>query len=449
MRVTVARWDSTDPMSTAADTAHVTAPRLHAVLAPEHRLLFGSAVPAFAPSPQLIAAVTPAGWDALRYTAEREKAVIALTRLFATLGPAALPERVAPLRALAMVMEFRMHHLRQRLGQSVAALRAAGIPVLLLKGAAVATWYHGSFVARPMLDLDLLVPPDRAREAYDALLATGWAVPAPEDTVALPPGGIHHLPALHDASGVAVNLEVHTDVIPPGHPFAFGAGDVWNAARALSGSAHAGTHTDLEGALVPSPAHMALHACIHLAWQHMLRTGTWRTARDLRVITADPAFRWDDFVMLAHATRAASAAYWTLRLCEGLTALPVPPAVLAALAPAATAALRPVHRRLDDLVERHLLAVLIPGGIDCPSVRLRRLAWELALRPAASGHGNSRPWLVEDDADPVHSAPASGDASLQGTSAAAGRTSPSGPPRWREMARYARAVLRSSHPTAF
>jgi hypothetical protein len=136
--------------------------RLQARLAPEHRLLFGSAQPGFAAPAPLLAAISPAGWGTLRYTAEREKAVIALSRVLAGAERGTVPADAAPLRQLAMVMEFRMHYLRQRLGQSVRALHEAGIPVLLLKGAAVAAWYHRSFAARPMLDLDLLVPAAQA-----------------------------------------------------------------------------------------------------------------------------------------------------------------------------------------------------------------------------------------------------------------------------------------------
>jgi hypothetical protein len=423
--------------------------RLQARLAPEHRLLFGSAVPGFTAPAALLAAITPAGWGTLRYTAEREKAVIALARVLAGAERGSVPADAAPLRQLAMVMEFRMHYLRQRLGQSVRALHEAGIPVLLLKGAAVAAWYHRSFAARPMLDLDLLVPAAQAPQAYDVLCGTGWMVPAAEDTVQLPAGGIHHLPALHDATGVAVNLEVHTDVIPPGHPFAFGASDLWRDARPVDDVLGETLGADLVGARIPSALHMALHACIHLAWQHMLRTGTWRTAGDLRVITADPAFSWSAFVALAHEARAASSCYWALRLVEGLAAVPVPATVLAALEPPPPAGMpRAAVRRMHALVERHLLAILIPGGTDCPSVRLRRLAWEWALRPNTSGHKGSRPWLVEHDVDVPDLAALSQGATLQGADATTATYGMPARARWREFARYARAVFGASRPSA-
>ena len=48
--------------------------------------------------------------------------------------------------------------------RSLAALRAAGVPVIVLKGAAFASTIYPSLADRPMVDVDLLVhPQDRER----------------------------------------------------------------------------------------------------------------------------------------------------------------------------------------------------------------------------------------------------------------------------------------------
>ncbi len=368
-----------------------TEPRLHSALAPEHRVLFASAsTHPWYPRDGL----SEAQWQSLRYTVEREKAAIAVWRMVSKLSAEAMAGEAAALRGLALVMEFRMHHLQQRLVASVAALREARIPCLLLKGAAIATVYHGSFAERPMLDLDLLVPPDKAVRARSVLLNAGWSEPPAEAAVKLAAGGIHHLPALHDASGVEVNLEVHQDLFPPGHPFTMTTADMWGGARALSG--------DLEGAFVPSPVHLAVHACIHLAWSHMLRTGTWRACGDLRAITADQDFDWESFVALAIRCRAATALLLDPPAGVGACRDAGAPRRTGPVGPAGRfPGCRPLmNKRLDAVLERHLLAVLIPGGPDCPSVRIRRIGWSLALRPDLSGHGAARPWRIGDGDDP-------------------------------------------------
>jgi hypothetical protein len=50
----------------------------------------------------------------------------------------------------------------------------AGIPTILLKGAALTQLYYLDPGTRPMDDLDVLVPPERAEEAFHMLAANGW-----------------------------------------------------------------------------------------------------------------------------------------------------------------------------------------------------------------------------------------------------------------------------------
>lgn len=56
---------------------------------------------------------------------------------------------------------------------AVDVLQSAGIDVVVFKGAALAVLEYGSLDVRPMDDLDVLVPEDRAAEALRALLDSG------------------------------------------------------------------------------------------------------------------------------------------------------------------------------------------------------------------------------------------------------------------------------------
>jgi tetratricopeptide (TPR) repeat protein len=58
------------------------------------------------------------------------------------------------------------------------AMAEAGIPVMLMKGAAFAERHYGGWGARPMSDIDFLVPEGRAAEADALLRERGW-VPSP------------------------------------------------------------------------------------------------------------------------------------------------------------------------------------------------------------------------------------------------------------------------------
>ncbi len=324
-------------------------------------------------------------WPRLARLAARENALAVLMRRLDAAAPDVLPPSVrAEWQPLARVAEFRLAWLDERLSQTLAALHAGGIGGVLLKGAALARTVYPSFVQRPMGDLDLLVPASEAARAHALLRAAGWK-PEAADGDGGGYDGHHHLAPLVDARGTGVALELHTALFPDGHPFALSADDI--RAEAVD----AGTR-----GTVPSTRHMALHLCLHFAWSHQAEAGAWRTFRDLHTLA--PTLDWDAFAQAARDSRGASACWWTLRLARAASGLAVPEAVMAALRP-------PVGARTLALLERHFLAQLLPSARACPSVRLRRAAWERAMQPAHAGHGAVRPWMLDRAPAPA-SAPA-------------------------------------------
>jgi hypothetical protein len=71
--------------------------------------------------------------------------------------------------------------LYQELGRVLAALEQAGIPVIVLKGAALAVTVYEDIGIRPMADLDLLVPEERLQRAVQvARQALGYQSDVPE-----------------------------------------------------------------------------------------------------------------------------------------------------------------------------------------------------------------------------------------------------------------------------
>jgi hypothetical protein len=94
------------------------------------------------------------------------------------------------------------------------ALASAGIPSLALKGTALVAAHYPSPGGRHVGDLDLLVAPERAGEALEALRALG-CFPSPDDVGhdgrPLGPGHHpHHLPPLETPGGVS--CELHFDL---------------------------------------------------------------------------------------------------------------------------------------------------------------------------------------------------------------------------------------------
>ncbi len=112
-------------------------------------------------APSLLALVTAHGLDA-----RLDEAVRA--------GRASLPEAECQgLRERSRTRTARALHALHLRGQAVGRLQAAGVPVLVLKGAAFADWLYASPGLRAFEDVDLLVPRSSWREALAALVAGG------------------------------------------------------------------------------------------------------------------------------------------------------------------------------------------------------------------------------------------------------------------------------------
>lgn len=321
----------------------------------------------------------PLDWAKLSWLAETERATPVLWRRLIALG--SLPEEAQPLHRMAMVAEFRMSHLESRLLSALDTLAAAGTEAVLLKGAALALTVYGSFVARPMSDVDLLISREKATRARDALLASGWIAGASD----LAPEfytGHHHLPPLVDAQGTGTSVELHTSLFFEGHPFNFSSDDVRRRAERVQ----------VRGRelLVPSVHDQLLHLCLHFAWSHMMATGAWRAFRDLDALLHTKRIQWREFTQLAQESRGASACYWTFRLARQLAGIAVPEWVEHALAP-------PDPEFALRRLEQHFTYDLLPTENISPSLWLTYQMWQLGLRPRWSGHGRVRPWDRADE----------------------------------------------------
>ena len=321
-------------------------------------------------------------WQRLLQIASDENAIIALRDLVRRSDRSAVPSGVERyLAVLALDREFRMRQLQDRLERSIAALNAAGIEVLLLKGGALAYTVYGSFSARPMRDIDILVRPEHASAARALMLELDWAAD-PEVPGDRSYGTHHHLPPLRDLGASGLRMEIHRALLPEGHPFGFSDEEIWREARQVK--------VGRSNALAMHPTHHAVHVAIHFAWSHMFKLGAWHAFRDLSSLDATGQLDWDDFVGTARRWSAGSCCYWTLSLARSLAGVTLPESVLAAL-----------RSRLPDLGERALLRHfshgLAQGRLSCPSVRLDQALWGLAIQPRQHGHGRVRPWSVSQD----------------------------------------------------
>lgn len=355
-------------------------------LAPEEELLLLTA--AVSPRETAMRRLVSEGihWDTFATLVQDANAAPIVVRQLARLDAATTDAGQERLRRLGMLSVMRMLQLEQLLHQTIDALAGRGIEVMLLKGAALASTAYPSFADRPMSDLDLLIrPPDQSEAAWTWLQTRGWTWPS-ERWERARYTTLHHLPPLIQrppagGAGEEFRLEVHSDLLPGGHPFRLSADEVWTQAQRVSRGDRV--------VLVPHALHRLWHVCVHFAWSHGMRWGAWRSLRDVGTILAGADVAWMPFVELARESRAETCCYWTLRLARRLTEAPVPDDVLDALRP-------PRPEVILDRLERHYVLNFFSSEAGCPSVLLSNLLWEAGILPRWSGHGAARPWQVDE-----------------------------------------------------
>jgi len=325
----------------------------------------------------------PLDWECVTAIAARERALAPLfERLQRVPCRTMRPEERARIQRLALVSEFQLVSLHDRLAKLLTLFAANGVDVLLLKGAGLAYSAYAKPTDRPMGDIDALVREGSAKRAWELALSNGWRrrTDVPEERSY---EDHQHLPPLEDSDGLQVGLELHTSLFTHQAPFRLPASQMWDGARRVTiGGA---------SAFVPSPEDQLLHAALHFAWSHEMSFGVWRTIRDVERIVATSDVDWRAVVEKSRASRGGTCSFWTLRLARDVAGVDVPEAVLSALSPRLPA------RLLQKLAAHYMEHAFPQPGGPASSVSMARALWSLGVRPRSQGHGSSRPWLDTEE----------------------------------------------------
>lgn len=189
-------------------------------------------------------------------------------------------------------------------------LARAGVPALLLKGAALRLTAYQDPAERAFGDLDILVSKPSVDAAVAALVDNGYE-PESERRISLYLEHHHHL-ILSKPQGFVV--EVHWALDAPISPFALDPSAFLRDARTLT-TPHGLT-------LVPSPEHMVLH----MAHQN-LEDGFSHLRRLVdvdRVVTSAAGFDWARLASESKRMRVQGVVALSIRLAELLLATEVP-----------------------------------------------------------------------------------------------------------------------------
>lgn len=274
-------------------------------------------------------------------------------------------------RRIARFTWLRTQLLLERTAPAVRALEAAGVPGMLIKGAAVLAHTDWRVARRPMDDLDVAVPRALAPAAIAVLRDCGFDSPLADDARHLDE---RHALGFSDAAGAQLDLHWHV----------------------LHGSLHRDADADFWAAA--QPARLRDVACAVLCREDALlqavtqgaeysETHPLRWAADAaELLRGAPAFDWDRVVQQARRHRVTRALREALDVLADVTAEPVPAEVRTALRP------RPRARRAEESGGDGPLA---PGALERVSDEL--LGW---IRREVAPGATPRPahaalWLKE------------------------------------------------------
>jgi hypothetical protein len=289
--------------------------------------------------------------------------------------------RIAGLRRLTWSRNQVLFHAA---GGAISALVKAEINPLVLKGAALAELAYGDAGIRPMFDVDLLVPPQRARDAIAVLAKAGWASSYEDPTGRLQ---VHHSVGLSQPPGGEIDLHwqslwLAADDTP-----------LWEAAVPVE---FGGVRARAVG-----PADNLLIVCAHgLPWAEVPAI-RWAADAVTLIRSADPSLDWDRVCAEARRRRLSIWAAVALRfLREELGVAAVPREV--------------VERLAAEPASRAEVAALTSAMRPDSPLRTWRLARERHRRLRSLGGGETPPgflafarefWGVERTAElPLHAA---------------------------------------------
>ncbi len=247
--------------------------------------------------------------------------------------------------------------------QVVTVLAAAECKPLLLKGGALRRTVYASPAARPVADLDVLLPKERVDAAITRLEQLGYSIePSPDMRAAYEAHHFHIV--LRNAQGFIV--EVHWGLTTPHSAFRLDPDAFFDGAVLLDGAA------DLP-VRVPRPEHAFLHTVGQLAIEYPF---IGRLVDLDRLVRAYPRFDWNYLAQAAEHSRLGNALLLWTTVLHRMLGTPIP-------------GLRELGAEgMSPLVRFHLALLDVPSFM---TLRTRRSSEAMvALRLWQGPNGGSR-----------------------------------------------------------
>lgn len=256
-----------------------------------------------------------------------------LPLVFKNVAPHVDDDYLTVLKAAYRQAWIRNQILLRRVESVLAGLAAAGIPTLLLKGAALTEQYYRDRGVRPMGDLDVAVQPERAREAIDWLRGAGWQI-GKSSSLEFDLRFRHGCPFRDE--GAQVEVDLHWHILTECCRRDFGDA-LWAAARPL--------RIGVAPTSALSPTDALLHVVVHGTRWNPLPPLRWIADGVVVLRLAGADIDWPRLVALAVTTRLTLRVHRALRYLRERFDAPIPAETLAALGAAPVGAIERVESR--------------------------------------------------------------------------------------------------------
>jgi len=295
------------------------------------------------------ASLDPAEWTQVVALAVDQGVAPVLCSRLKEEGAVPPPEAALHLREAYLASAALNMRLLSERDRIVVALKAARIPVILIKGASLAEALYGDPALRPMADIDLWVRRPQLDDARAVMKSLGYAARAKAER---PPGLQDVLAGETQMVRPAGPLvELHWNLFPGEwlrHTACVEERTIWERSRPRDG--------ELVRELSPEDA--IIHLCVHLAVNHQMSGIGLRTLVDLDCARRRWSVDWAVVVQRARTWRVSCATWLVLNALAELLGDPRHEVPLPALAPSLWR-----KRMLDHFASPERIA----GGLDLSS----------------------------------------------------------------------------------
>jgi Uncharacterised nucleotidyltransferase len=337
---------------------------LAATLAPEDQLCLLLARGQLTPEEQARACEflsRPLQWPVLLDRAYAHQVYPLIYRNLRQLGFLGVPEEVqASLKGAYLANALRNQLLSEELAHLLRLLSDAGIPVIPLKGVALAEALYGDPAARTCADTDLLIPAGEVVRARRLILLAGYSSPFTEDFF------VHHqfhttadCPLFREEAALNYLVEIHWTLLQHSSRDKKALHDLWGEARPESFFGGPGLGLTPEWQFLYLATHAAAHKWHTLKW-----------LADIHELCVSTAISWHSVEEKTQHFELESVSRPTATACSMLFGTPLSPDFRSLPAPAG------VRLFPDSLADSESwnASLFYPRLLNRPSEKLRWFA---------------------------------------------------------------------------